>query len=288
MWNEFADASAFDNTTDIGEVRERGLALFLSDRLPSKYKVARGEVVDAGGFQSGQTDILIYDGSSTAPLLTKPNGLVLLPVEALLASIEVKSKLTRDELKKSALGVGKLRSLRPFASPWGLPRRNGGHADDGLPTFFSTVFAYGSTIEKDWDSLEIQRIRDVCSKSEVPTEWIDRVVVLSRGIVLPAAGRVVRFQSDQQVLGLWFFHLMNFLARESARRAPFPWALYESSLSPQWTRQLPPLADAPVPKKASSASRKRYLRKAQERFPDAEEGEGCIGRQAKLGVADES
>lgn len=264
MWREFEDAAAFDNTSDIGEVREQGLARFLSDRLPSKYKVARGEVVDAGGFQSGQTDILIYDGSSTAPLLTKRNGLVLLPVEALLASIEVKSMLTREEFRKSVRGVGKLRDLRPFGSPWGLPKRNGGHADDGLPNFFSTVFAFGSTLEKDWESQEIQRIREVCSEIAVPTEWIDRVVVLPRGIILPAAGRVARFQSDQQVLGLWFFHLMNFLARESARRDPFPWAIYERSLNPQWTRPLSPLADAPIPKKASQASRKRYLRRAFE------------------------
>jgi hypothetical protein len=245
MWNEFEDAGAFATGIDVGETREQGLARFLSDRLPSKYKVARGEVIDAGGAQSGQTDILIYDGSSTAPVLTGANGLVLLPAEALLASIEVKSNLSREELRRSVGGIAKLRKLRPFASPWGLPRRNGDPANDGLPTFFSTVFAYGSTIEKDWEIAEMQRIRDVCLEKGVPAAWIDRVVILPRGVMLPAPGRIAHFSLDQQVLGLWFFHLMNFLARESARRSPFPWELYERGLSPQWIQVLSPLEDPP-------------------------------------------
>jgi hypothetical protein len=258
MWIEFADAGAFINGTDIGETREQGLVRFLSDRLPSKYEVARGEVIDTAGNQSGQTDILIYDGSSAVPLLTKPNGLVLLPAEALLASIEVKSKLSRDEFRKSAKGISRIRDLRPFGSPWGLSRKRGNSANDGLPTFFSTVFAYESSLEKKWESAEIQRIRDVCHEEAVPTKWIDRVVILSRGVVLPAHGRIAQFPTGKQVLGLWYFHLMNFLARESARRAPFPWAMYERGLSPEWSQVLPAIEDAPIPTKASARARRRY------------------------------
>lgn len=262
MWTEFSDAGAFDNTGDIGEARERALARFLSERLPSRYKVARGEVIDASGLQSGQTDILIYDGSSVTPLLTRDDGLVLLPAEALLATVEVKSNLTAEEIRRSVRGLVNLRKLRPYASPWGLARQGGKHADDGLPTFFATVFAYSTTIvAENWRAGEIQRVREECAGLQAPTQWVDRVVVLSRGIVLPSAGRVATFSAEQQVLGLWFYQLMNFLARETARRAPFPWSLYERSLSPEWSHQLPALEDAPRPKKASSSAQRRYLRR---------------------------
>lgn len=264
MWTEFNDAGAFANTGDIGEARERALAQFLSERLPSRYMVKRGEVIDASGAQSGQTDILIYDGSMVTPLLTRDSGLVLLPAEALLATVEVKSNLTAEEIRRSIKGVVNMRKLRPYASPWGLARQGGQHADDKLPTFFSTVFAYSTTIgPEDWQIREISRIRRECSSLGVPTQWIDRLVVLSQGIVLPAAGRAATFSADQQVLGLWFYQLMNFLARETARRAPFPWSLYERSLTPDWHQTFPELVDAPPPKKASLKARRRYLQKRQ-------------------------
>ncbi len=260
MWADFEDAGAFNNTGDIGETREQALARFLSERLPSKYRVARGEVVDATGTQSGQTDILIYDGSSTSPLLTSENGLVLLPAEALLASIEVKSTLTVAEAERAVQGIARLRDLRPFASPWGLSRNGGKHANDGLPTFFSTIFAYNSTIgEKNWNTGEIERIRQISKDLGTPVQWLDRLVILSRGIVLPCVGNVATFANDRQVLGLWFYQLMNFLARESSRRAPFPWHYYERSLDTNWTSQLPPKYDAPEPKKASSGQRRKFL-----------------------------
>lgn len=262
MWTEFGDAGAFDNTGDIGETRERALAHFLSERLPSRYKVARGEVVDASGAQSGQTDILIYDGSSVTPLLTRSDNLVLLPAEALLATVEVKSNLTAEETRRSVRGLAKLRKLRPYASPWGLVRQGGQHADDGLPTFFSTVFAYSTTIgESNWQTAEIERVRNECANLGVPSQWLDRVVVLSRGVILPSQGRVATFSAEQQVLGLWFYHLMNFLARETGRRAAFPWSIYERGLSPVWNRPLPALEDAPRPKKASTSAKRRYLKR---------------------------
>lgn len=263
MWTEFEDAGAFGNGGDTGEAREQGLVKFLEDRLPDRYHVARGEVVDVAGEQSGQTDILIYDGSTAAPLLSGKNGLVLLPVEAVLASIEVKSSLSSDELRKSALGIGKLRSLRPYGSPWGLARRNGTPADDGLPTFFSTVFAYKSSIQKDWETAELDRVRRVCKEVAVPTQWIDRVLVLTKGVVLPSTGMVAKFPSGQQVLGLWYFHLMNFLARESARREPFPWSMYERGLTPDWIKAGLPLEDAPKPKRASKRQRRSYANRAR-------------------------
>jgi hypothetical protein len=259
MWSDFENSGAFKSSTDIGDGRETAVAAFLQQQLPSRYRVARGEVLDTGGKQSGQTDILVYDASNTAPLLTHGDGLVLMAAEALLATIEVKSRLTNAEMTKSLLGVKNLRSLRPFGSPWGLARTNGAPATDGLANFFSTVFAFDSDLSKSgWPKNELSRVRRCSTTTDVPNQWLDRVVVLSRGMIIPSEGRVATFPDDRNVLGLWFFNLMNFLARESARRAPFPWNHYENAGAASWQSALPALRDAPAVRKAGSVARRRY------------------------------
>jgi hypothetical protein len=261
MWADFEDAGAFKSTTDIGDGRERALAAFLRQRLPERYGVARGEVIDHGGAQSGQTDILIYDASNTAPLLSE-DGQVLLAAEALLASIEVKSKLTKLEAEKALGGIARIRALRPFGNDWGVTRELGKPADDGLANFFATVFAFDTDLAlSSWSESEIGRVRSISALKSVPSQWVDRVVVLSRGIVLPAAGTVVTFDEDQRVLGLWFFHLMNFLARESARRRAFPWNEYESKEGATWLNVLPAVRDAPVPVKRGTNAKRNYRAK---------------------------
>ena len=61
LWTSFNEASEFAQRGDVGDVREDAVAEFLRRRLPSRFAVASGEVVDTGGTQSSQTDIVVYD-----------------------------------------------------------------------------------------------------------------------------------------------------------------------------------------------------------------------------------
>ena len=120
LWSAFQRARVYENTGDIGDVREDAMSIFLRERLPTRFAVANGEVVDTRGYQSGQTDILIYDRGSAAPLLTGVQDTVLLPAEALLATVEVKTTLNAAEIKRSVKGVKKLHELRPWDAPFAV------------------------------------------------------------------------------------------------------------------------------------------------------------------------
>lgn len=266
-------ARAYQNTGDIGDVREDALSAFLRDRLPTRFAVASGEVVDTRGHQSGQTDILIYDCGSTAPLLADGTGHVLLPAEALLATVEVKTHLDAREVRKAVKGIRKLHDLRPWDAPYAvIAGRNGERNDEALPRIFTTVFAYGSDLAlTDWPSREIRRVGGVCSEEGLPVPCIDSLVVLDRGLLALAHGSAL-IPAANQVLGHWFFNLVNFLSREADRRQPFPWNDYDMPTGNAWVTASAPVFDAPPARRATTAERQRARRKRNPRprpTPDA-------------------
>lgn len=257
LWAAFQRADQFRQMGDRGDVRENRLARFLKDQLPSRFSVVSGEVIDAAGNQSGQTDILIFDGANTRPLVTS-GDVAIVPAEAVLATVEVKTKLTRVETARVVDGMLKLRTARPWDAPWAAARRGGSNADDRVPRIFTTLFAYDSDlVASNWPSSEMTRIRECASEAGLPVEYIDRLVVLSRGIVLPAAGGVYRPTNERGVLGLWFFQLMSFLSREVSRREAFPWDQYKLHESGSWTKVAAPLYNAPPAERATASKRSR-------------------------------
>jgi hypothetical protein len=192
------------------------LIKFLQDHLPGRYCVTSGEIADSAGNRSGQVDVLIYDGSTTRPLLDDGKN-VILPAEAVLATIEVKSSLTVAEISKTVKGTGNIRRLKPWDSAWGIPRKVNERMDS-LPRIFTTLFAYGTNLgDKSWDEKEMTRVRDISQENKLPVEYIDRVVVLTRGIFLPSSGKAMMPREAEGVLGVWFFNLVNFLDREAGK-----------------------------------------------------------------------
>ena len=84
------------------------LTPFLSPNLGT----CTGIIVDSHGGSSGQIDIIIYDKTLIPSLLhTNEEGIV--PVESVLATIEVKSELTRGELRKAVENARSIKTLRP-------------------------------------------------------------------------------------------------------------------------------------------------------------------------------
>jgi len=266
LWADFQAASEYAQTGDIGDGREATLVKFLQEHLPGRYCVTSGEAIDSRGNQSGQIDIMVYDSSTTRPLLDDGKN-VLLPAEALLATIEVKTKLTAVEIKKSILGIKKIRELKPWDSYWGISRKIN-EKMDSFPRIFSTIFAYDTDMsKKSWDSREMDRVRIISSENNLPVEYIDRVTVLDRGIFLPASGRAMRPNEAEGVLGVWFFNLVNFLDREVRRRKPFPWDSYQIRDKKVWNQLLPPINDAPVVNIPSNITKKKSRLKAIKASP---------------------
>ncbi len=249
---------AYQHMGDRGGARESAVRDFLRDQLPSRFAVAAGEVIDAAGNCSGQTDVIIYDDSNTRPL-SIADQVVTLPAEALLAVVEVKSTLTKVETNRAIGSAIKLRELRPWDAPWTSARRGGQHADDGLPRIFSTVLAFRSDLsEDDWAMKEMLRVRDSCDELTLPTAHVDRVVVLGRGMLIPSDGTVFVPPPDASVIGQWFLSLAGFLAREVDRRETFPWQRYRLPHSDSWQHIADARNDAPPVARATAKQRAQH------------------------------
>jgi hypothetical protein len=226
LWVSFAATSAaFSNSSIKGTGREGAVAKFLEDRLPVRFGVATGEVFDSQGRHTRQLDVIIYDRLNGAPLHTDETN-ALLPAEALLATIEVKSKLTEPEFGLALENADRVRRLRPNGKRFAEPRRRGDGLD-GTIRCLTTVFAYQSSLtEIDWLEKEWQRMRDVSSEKGISLSSIDRLVVLDRGLINPASYSGIASSGEPRILRDWYLHLTNFLVREASRRQPFDWEPY--------------------------------------------------------------
>ena len=104
-----------------GNARAKSIADFLTARLPAAYGVVTGaEVVDYADRRSGEIDIVIFDKQRNPVVSAEP---LWIAAEALLAYIEVKTRLTEAELKKSFIGAKQINALRPFKVPFTLVDR---------------------------------------------------------------------------------------------------------------------------------------------------------------------
>jgi hypothetical protein len=262
LWLDFQKASEYKQNGDIGTSREDAVMRFLKEHLPNRYEICSGEVVDSQGNQSGQIDLMIFDSSTTCPLMTTGKD-VLLPAEALLAVVEVKTTLSMAEIEKSLKGIKKIHTLKPWGDQWSVSRKNGSTADDALPRVLTSIFAYESNLgSTEWAAKEIGRVREQTLLQNSSIEYVDRVAVLNRGFLMPSAGKAVEPREQSGVLNIWFFSLVNFLDREVRRRKAFPWDDYQIRDKKIWKRVLPELYDAPEAGKLSQYRRKQNILKA--------------------------
>jgi hypothetical protein len=263
LWTEFEKSKVFTHPVIKGSEREGAIAKFLRAHLPGRLEVTTGQAVDASGRQTTQLDIVIYDSQLSAPLLR--GAADLLPAEALLAVIEVKSKFTRAEARACLHAATSISRLRPYGARFAASRTGGEAADDGRARCLYSVLAYGTDLaERDWVSAEWSRLREVAREEAADVSRLDRLTILDRGMIVPPdfSGHVV--ESEKGVLREWFLHLTDFLTRESTRRRPYAWHAYSEKPSGSgWVRlegYKPPArvgAKTPGPKKKRHGRRRR-------------------------------
>jgi hypothetical protein len=108
---EFNQAAAVAHPGDRGDNREEILREFLRQRLPSKYGVAKGQIITKDGKHSHSADIIIYDSLTTPPLYSKRTAIV--PIEGVYGIIEVKSTLSKTEFVDAARKIEAFKRLAP-------------------------------------------------------------------------------------------------------------------------------------------------------------------------------
>ena len=93
-----------------GQLREIVIRDLFCPLLPSDVGVGTGGIISTDNRQSRQQDVVIYDKRILPPiLLERVNG--VFPIESVLYTIEVKSKITANEMKTSHESATELRGF---------------------------------------------------------------------------------------------------------------------------------------------------------------------------------
>lgn len=125
----------------LGSLRETVLRQLLSPLLPVTMGVGTGVVIGHDGTQSSQIDIVIYDRTLLPPLLLQEAGLI--PIEAALALIEVKSTLNMAGLRQAhamSVEIGGIPMLSGEFTPDDAPLAHGPlHPTCGVFAFSSDL-----------------------------------------------------------------------------------------------------------------------------------------------------
>ena len=114
---------------------------FFKDRLPRRFGIESGIVIDSDGAVSKQTDLIIYDALNS-PVYRKGPKVHILPRDNVAAIIEVKSKLNKDQLKDAAEKISSVKRIKP--SPISNVDQPVTFSDLIIANTLGCVFAYDS------------------------------------------------------------------------------------------------------------------------------------------------
>ena len=97
---------------ELGRMNETHLVRFLRAYLPPKIGIGTGFIVSGGVSpqQSPQCDIVLYDALNNAPLY-KSEAWSIYPIEMVYGVIEVKTRLTKEELENAFVKCAMIRSM---------------------------------------------------------------------------------------------------------------------------------------------------------------------------------
>ena len=99
------------NQTDEGNDVEQIVINFLRESLPNKYAINSGYILNTKGEKSVQQDIIIYDKTNSF-LLKRTDGYIVVPIEFVMATIEVKSSLSKAKIIESGENIESVKKLQ--------------------------------------------------------------------------------------------------------------------------------------------------------------------------------
>jgi hypothetical protein len=172
----YRESAAIRHAGDRGENREAILRNFLSDNLPKRYGVTKGEVITPEGEHSFAADIIVYDALNCPVLYAGETK--ILPIEGVYGVIEVKSRLSKHQLVDA---LGKLASFKALPVPLRTTVQTYSVGHEFTPSRpFGIIFAFdldGNSI----DSLKVN-YRDWLHGTDVSL-WTNLIVVLNESLI---------------------------------------------------------------------------------------------------------
>jgi hypothetical protein len=146
-------AASVANKVVKGEIREILIRDLFRPLLPADIGVGHGQIVSAvDGKVSTEQDIVIYNRRLLPPILYE-GSLGMFPLECVLATVEVKSRLTQDELRDVDKKAG---ALFDFQYQSGLPAHLLGSGSAQVERVMATLFALETDLSENGRT-EIER-----------------------------------------------------------------------------------------------------------------------------------
>ena len=103
------DVGLLNHCVNLGTARENLITNFLKKNLPESIGYHSGELFDCQGARSGQIDIVLHP--ITSPKINLHDTINMFPAETVLAAIEVKSNLKKDDIEKALESSRKVKAL---------------------------------------------------------------------------------------------------------------------------------------------------------------------------------
>ena len=181
MLRDYEISKDIKHPRDVGTVREVLLrAFFLENKLlPRRYAVSNTSVrvASTSGHLSNEIDILFYNAFDSFTLMQRQDVYEVLPVEYCYGAVQVKSKLSKKELKSAIDNIASFKRLRRLTSSQNyFVEQDGKIQNEG----FGIIFAYDT--DMDW--------ADIVAELELHAQTYDRsvlpnaVFILSKGFFL--------------------------------------------------------------------------------------------------------
>ena len=178
MINQFKRNNDVKHPRDNGDLKEFDITNFLqtNNLIPKKYGVSGNKVriASSTGHISKEMDVVFYDYFNNIDLMNRKGQYRVFPVETVYGVMQVKSKLTKKELKKGLENIASYKKLKrkehSFVINIGKIKSNRG---------FGILFAYDSDL--DWK--DIVKEAETYAKNNPKEVWCNCIVILNRGII---------------------------------------------------------------------------------------------------------
>ncbi len=170
--NEITD----DNNALKGRQNEAVLMKFLGAFLPSKFQIEHSKkFLDEEGKASPEQDLVIWDCINYPRIYAEQE---YFPIENVLASIEVKTNLTQEDLKKCLLNIRDIRRMK-YAKVFDANKVFNVNDDYQIHPPLMFIFAYDTTW-KQFSSLRSQ-IESIVKENNIkPSERFDFLYIETR------------------------------------------------------------------------------------------------------------
>ena len=172
-----------------GTPREAFIREFLESHLPAITAIGTGEIIDANskpGESRNQYDIILY--RKNYPKLEFGGGISGFLIESVIATVEVKSILTKEDLEKAMRAASSAKKLtanvtQSFTSGHVPPKvLNYVIAYDG-PASMKTVLNWIPELQANLGIVPENLPKDINIRINTPSKSIDGIFVLNKGFI---------------------------------------------------------------------------------------------------------